>query len=114
MNLLNSFLDLQQLDAGNYRLSQISVDLQEFIPQVIKPFLNRATNQQQTLQLKIANNLSVLKVDHTSRERILAELLCNACKFTPVGGEIIVEICSKTLLSTEALNTLLLRVKIQV
>ncbi|WP_277874829.1 ATP-binding protein [Leptolyngbya sp. FACHB-16] len=43
-------------------------------------------------------------------ERILAELLCNACKFTPVGGEIIVEICSKTL-STEALNTLLFRVK---
>lgn len=110
MNLLNNFLDLQQLDAGNYRLSQTSIDLQKFIPQVIKPFLNRATSRQQTLQLKIANNLSVLKADHTSLERILAELLCNACKFTPVGGEIIVEICSKTL-STEALNTLLLSVK---
>lgn len=61
MNLLNNCLDLQQLNAGNYRLSQTTVNLQEFIPQVIKPFLYRATNQQLTLQLKIANNLSILK-----------------------------------------------------
>lgn len=110
MDLLNNFLDLQQLDAGNYRLSQTTVDLQEFIPQVIKPFLKRATNQQQTLQLKIANNLSILKVDQTSLERILAELLCNACKFTPAGGEIIVELCSNPP-CIEVLNTLLVRVK---
>jgi signal transduction histidine kinase len=110
IDLLNNFLDLQQLDAGNYCLSQTSVDFQEFIPQVIKPFLNRATNQQQTLQLKIANNLSILKVDQTSLERILAELLCNACKFTPVEGEIIVELCLKPS-SIAALNTLILRVK---
>jgi len=110
MDLLNNFLDLQQLDAGNYRLSQTSVDLQEFIPQVIKPFLNRATNQQQTLQLKIANNLSILKVDQPSLDRILSELLCNACKFTPAGGEIIVEFCSKSS-SAEASNTLRLRVE---
>lgn len=109
MALLNNFLDLQQLDAGNYRSNQTTIDLQEFIPQVIKPFLNRATNQQQTLQLKIANNLSVLKVDQPSLERILSELLCNACKFTPAGGEIIVELWSK--LSSVAAFTLLLRVK---
>lgn len=110
MDLLNNFLDLQQLDAGNYRLSQTTVDLQEFIPQVIQPFLARATHQQQTLQLKIDNNLSILEVDQTSLERILAELLCNACKFTPIGGEIVVELCSKPPPVT-AFNTLLLRVK---
>jgi signal transduction histidine kinase len=110
MDLLNNFLDLQQLDARNYRLNQTTVNLQEFIPQVIKPFLSRATNQQQTLQLKIDNNLSILKVDQTSLERILTELVCNACKFTPVGGEIIVELCL-TSLSVSALSTLLLRVK---
>lgn len=109
MSLLNNFLDLQQLDAGNYCLSQTTVDLQEFIPRAIKPFLNRVVNRQQTLKLKIANSLPILNIDQTSLERILAELLCNACKFTPVGGKIIVELCSK-LGSTEAF-TLQLSVK---
>jgi signal transduction histidine kinase len=110
VNLLNNFLDLQQLNAGNYRLSQTTVDLQETIPQVIKPFLNRAINQQQTLKLKLANNLPLLNIDQLSLERILTELLCNACKFTPIGGEIIVELCSK-LASSGILDTLQLRVK---
>jgi signal transduction histidine kinase len=109
IDLLNNFLDLQQLDAGNYCLAQTIVDLQESIPQVIKPFLHRVVNQQQTLRLKIANSLPILKTDQTSLERILAELLCNACKFTPTGGEIMVELCSK-LVSPEAF-TLQLRVK---
>lgn len=110
MNLLNNFLDLQQLDAGNYRLTQTTVDLQEKIPQVIKPFSKRTVNQQQTLKLEITNNLPILKIDQTSLERILAELLCNACKFTPSGGEIIVVLGSKPT-STDALYTLQLRVK---
>ena len=94
-NLLNNFLDLQQLDAGNYCLSQTTVNLQETIPQVIKPFSKRVINQQQTLNLEIADNLPILKIDQTSLERILTELLCNACKFTPIGGEIIIELYSK-------------------
>jgi signal transduction histidine kinase len=110
INLLNNFLDLQQLDAGNYCLSQTTVNLQETIPQVIKPFLKRAMNQQQTLKLEIANNLPILNIDQTSLERILAELLCNACKFTPVGGEIIVVLGLKPI-TTEALYTLQLSVK---
>ncbi len=110
MNLLNNLLDLQQLDAGNYRLSQTTVSLQETIPPVIKPFLNRVIDQRQTLQLKIANSLPILKLDQTTLTRILAELLCNACKFTPIGGEIIVELCSKPP-SAEVLNILQLRVK---
>lgn len=110
MNLLNNFLDLQELDAGNYRSGQTRVDLKESTLQVIKPFLKRAINHQQTLKLEISNNLPILEIDQPSLECILTELLCNACKFTPVGGEIIVELCSK-LVSTELLNTLQLRVK---
>jgi signal transduction histidine kinase len=110
MNLLNNFLDLQQLDAGNYRSYRTMVDLKEFISQSIKPFWERTSNRQQTLQLKIANNLSTLKVDQISLKQILTELLCNACKFTPPGGRITVEFCSN-LPSELALNMLQLSIK---
>lgn len=92
MNLLNKFLDLQQLDAGNYCLQETKVKLQELIPIVVKPFLRRVTEQQQTLHLEIAPSLPTLKIDQSSLERILAELLDNACKFTPTGEVIVVKL----------------------
>jgi signal transduction histidine kinase len=109
MNLLNNFLDLQQLDAGNYCLDQTRVNLQEAIPIVVKPFLNRVANQQQTLQLEIAANLPILGIDQTSLERILVELLGNACKFTPIGEVIVVKLSLEST-SLEALKTLQVRV----
>ncbi len=41
----------------------------------------------------------MLVSDRASLERILAELLNNACKYTSAGGEIVVGVCDK---STEA------------
>ncbi len=95
INLLNSFLALQQLDAGNYSMSQTPIHLQKVIPQMIEPFLQRIANQQQTLQLEIAANLSVLTVDRNCLEQILSELLTNACKFTPTGEAIAVMLAWK-------------------
>lgn len=92
MSLLNNFLDLQQLDAGNYCFDQSRVNIQESIPLAVKPFLNRIASLQQTLHLEIAANLSVLVIDQISLERILTELLSNACKFTPAGEAIIVKL----------------------
>lgn len=109
INLLNNFLDLQQIDAGNYCLGQTRVNLQEAIPIAVKPFLSRVAHQQQTLQLEIATNLPILRIDQTSLERVLAELLSNACKFTPVGEVIVVKLSLKPT-SPEALKTLQLRV----
>lgn len=109
INLLNNLLNLQQLDAGNYCVNQTPVHLQEAIPQIIKPFLQRIANQQQTLQLEIAANLSVLTVDRIGLERILTELLTNACKFTPIGGTIAVML-SWNLQSTQSLKIFQLKV----
>ncbi len=109
INLLNNFLDLQQLDAGNYVFNETTVYLQEFIPQLIQPFLGRVAHQQQTLQLEIAANLSFMEVDQTILGRILTELLTNACKFTPLGGAIAIML-SGDVTSTQSLKTLQLKV----
>lgn len=109
INLLNNFLDLQQLDAGNYSVNPTPIHLQEVIPQIIEPFLEPIANQQQTLYLDIAENLSVLTIDRISLERILTELLTNACKFTPIGGTIAV-IISGNLSITQSLNIFQLKV----
>ncbi len=92
IKLLGNLLDLQQLDAGNYVLNQTVICLQDWIPQIVEPFLNQMANQQQSLHIKIADDLPILTIDSPSLERILTELLTNGCKFTPPGGEIIVAV----------------------
>jgi PAS domain S-box-containing protein len=98
--LINELLDLQRLEAGSYFiLLNEAVNLQELLPSIIEPFRVRTGQRQQTLQINLPPDLPVLLSDRASLERILAELLNNACKYTPAGGEIIVGVCDK---STEA------------
>ncbi len=98
--LISELLDLQRLETGAYSTSPIeTVNLEEVLPNIIKPFQIRSRQRQQTLKIDSSSPLSVIFCARPSLERVLAELLNNACKYTPVKGEIIVRICYE---STEA------------
>lgn len=81
--LINDLLDLARLDAGTEPLNLTIIALQYWIPHVVEPFVERIHSQQQTLELNIADHLPPLTTDLTYLERILAELVNNACKYTP-------------------------------
>jgi signal transduction histidine kinase len=87
-NLINNLLDLSRLEAKTEPIFLTSIQLQIWIPHVVEPFLERAYNQQQHLQIDIADPLPPLSTDLSGLERILSELLHNACKYTPAGGTI--------------------------
>lgn len=65
--------------------------MSDWLLQVVKPFQERATNRQQILQLDVSPELPPLSSDIAGLERILSELLNNACKYTPSGQRIILE-----------------------
>ncbi|MBG1245636.1 hybrid sensor histidine kinase/response regulator [Nostoc sp. NZL] len=89
LGLINDLLDLQRLESSSYPvLTPDALVLQQWIPWVIEPFQIRVQEHQQTLQLNLPSNLPPLFSDGISLERILVELLNNACKYTPAGGEI--------------------------
>jgi PAS domain S-box-containing protein len=94
IHLINDLLDLQKLDDRATLLNRVPLQLVHWLPSIIEPFVERATTRQQTLQLVIPEDLPVLMSDLTSLERIMAELLNNACKYTPPGGEITVTVRS--------------------
>lgn len=90
INLINDLLDLQQLQAESYPISLTdAINLQESLPKIVEPFHYRAVERQQFLKLDIFPDIPPLISHLTGLERILAELLNNACKYTPTGGEII-------------------------
>ncbi|WP_390693022.1 PAS domain-containing sensor histidine kinase [Aetokthonos hydrillicola] len=89
INLINNFLDLQRLDTSNKPLVLETIRVQEWVEQVIALFNARNHNCcDHKLQLDIAPNLPPLICDPFSLERILIELLTNACKFSPTGETI--------------------------
>ncbi|WP_052672318.1 ATP-binding protein [Aliterella atlantica] len=91
--LINELLDLQRLEAGSYSLFlNDAIDLEKMVAELIEPFRVRTGERQQTLQLNLPP-MPLIISDRASLERILAELLNNACKYTPRGGEIVLSIC---------------------
>lgn len=90
MSLINDLLDLSRVDAGVEPYVVTTIDPQTWIPHVVEPFLERTQLQQQQLQINLAPNLPLLTTDLLDLERILSELLNNACKYTPAGEKIVV------------------------
>nr|WP_242050437.1 ATP-binding protein [Oculatella sp. FACHB-28] len=91
-NLINDLLDLQRLESEHYSITPETIVLQDWIPDVISPFLTRSGDRQQHLQVKVPADVPPITSDPNVLERILAELLNNACKYTPSGGEIWLEV----------------------
>ncbi|MEB3213518.1 MAG: ATP-binding protein [Leptolyngbyaceae bacterium] len=92
LNLVNDLLEVQQIESGTYPLALSPVDLNHWIPHMLEPFEVRTITRQQTLQVTLSSDLPSLTTDLSLLTRILAELLTNACKYTPSGGQISVSV----------------------
>ncbi|NES95453.1 MAG: hybrid sensor histidine kinase/response regulator [Desertifilum sp. SIO1I2] len=106
INLVNNLLDLQRLESQTYRISLQSLNLGEWLPSAIAPFQSRSGELHLNFRADWDRSLPPLISDPDSLERILAELLNNACKYTPQQGEIQLNVCylppSPTTAETEA------------
>jgi signal transduction histidine kinase len=82
-NLINDLLDLQRVETGRQPFLPANIQLLDWLPQLVKPFEERSKNRQQRLEIDLSPDLPTLVCDSDSLERILTELLNNACKYTP-------------------------------
>jgi len=92
ITLINNLLDLSRLEAGTESLVITTVNPVFWLPSILEPFMERAKLQQQQFQVDLATYLPSLTTDLGHLERILSELLNNACKYTPTGNRIIVSV----------------------
>ncbi|MBD2197608.1 MULTISPECIES: sensor histidine kinase [Calothrix] len=97
INLISNFLDLQRLDTTTKPLVLETIQIQQWLWRVVELFKARNRNSsQQKLRLSVAANLPTFVCDPFSLERILIELLTNACKFSPPDAEITISAQLKT------------------
>lgn len=91
IRLINDLLDLSRLDAGTEVFTPTTIDLATWIIPILQPFQERLANHQQQFEQQIPEHLPLV-TDPGKLERVLVELLTNACKYTPAQERIILSI----------------------
>ncbi len=93
IKLVEDLLDLQRLETGQQALRLGAVDLNEQLSLWLLPVRHSLDRCQRTFTLLLEPDpLPPLTTEISSLKRILFELLDNACKYTPEGGHIWLEI----------------------
>lgn len=110
INLINNLLDLQRLEAEKPLFHPVTLHFQKWLPQEIESFTMRAQSHQQTFQVHLADALPPITIDPLYLQRILAELINNACKYSPAGATItlmatLTEAADRPRLSISVVNT---------
>ncbi len=90
-NLIEDLLTQTRIDAGRLRLELASVDLAAVLGSVHEAMLPQATADGVQLEL-IAPAGCKIEADQQQLEQVFTNLVGNACKFTPAGGRITVEL----------------------
>ena len=88
VDLVNDFLDLSKLDAGHVNLQKEIVDLNQLIRSNVETYLPLASHKSIALVEQVEPDLSPVEADPRRLDQVLLNLISNAIKFTPEGGEI--------------------------
>ncbi|HEY9617362.1 MAG TPA: PAS domain S-box protein [Microcoleaceae cyanobacterium] len=89
IELINDLLDLQRLEAASYGINPEPIELHACLNALISPFQSRMQERHQIFQMHWPTESITILSDRASLERVLAELLNNACKYTPPQGTIV-------------------------
>ncbi len=95
LRLINEVLDLVKMDMSKNTNKKSATNVEKFCEDLVKSVEPIA--QKKRISVKFINNAELNAwIDKISLEKIILNLLMNAIKFTPVGGEIIFTLASDT------------------
>jgi len=86
--LINDVLDLAKIEAGKFELRESEIDLVCLLQECAELVRERAARAQTHLSLEIEGPL-LLWADERALKQIVLNLLSNALKFTPAGGNVL-------------------------
>jgi len=98
LRLINQLLELSRLDSGNLKLQAVKTDMIAFVKGIADSFRLPARQKEVNLEFQPGKGNETgtkdmtLYIDPWKMEDIMSNLLANAVKFTPPGGEITVTV----------------------
>lgn len=89
LTLINDILDLSKIEAGKLNLELNEFDIKDLVESSLLMFKEKALKHRIRVQMHIDENIFI-EADHRKLKQTLLNLLSNAFKFTPDGGNIVV------------------------
>jgi signal transduction histidine kinase/ligand-binding sensor domain-containing protein/DNA-binding response OmpR family regulator len=92
LTLINQLLDLSKLESGKLKLQARPVDIVSLTKSLVQAFESLAKIKHIALKFNAGLELQDVYLDSDKYEKIINNLLSNAFKFTPEGGEVMVTV----------------------
>jgi two-component system, cell cycle sensor histidine kinase PleC len=86
--LINDILDMSKIEAGKMTLYFEEVILDDVVDDALRYIRQRAEKSELRIKVNIPSQLPRLEADYRALKQILLNLLTNAVKFTPAGGQL--------------------------
>jgi len=87
--LISSLLDIGRIEAG-LEMEMASVRLEEVVEEVVANLQGEAKSKGLDVDAVIADDLSLVRGNHTRLVQVISNLLDNAIRYTPPGGKVLV------------------------
>ena len=92
LNLINEILDLSRIEAGRYDLNEEALSLSAIVDDCRHMLNLRAKAKGQTIREAVEPDLPKVWADERAIRQVILNILANAIKFTPQGGEISIKV----------------------
>jgi PAS domain S-box-containing protein len=87
-NLINDFLDLQRIESGRQNYDFAPLDLVPLLYETVALFTG--ANELHSFRVEVADFLPEVKADGDRIRQVLSNLVSNAIKYSPEGGEVVI------------------------
>lgn len=88
INIINDLLNVAKIDLGQINIVREPTATSKIIKDVVEKYKPSAKQRKQTISYKADKDLQDVALDPTYFQTIVENLVDNASKYTPVGGEI--------------------------
>jgi GAF domain-containing protein len=90
--LVSDLADIARIESGRLRLEPKAIPFQPVVEDVVRSTQALMDAKKQTLRQALEPNLPHVWADYTRLSQVLTNLMSNAYKYTPEGGEIVVRV----------------------
>ena len=88
LSLINDILDMSKIEAGKRALAESVMDVEHVVQSVVRLVTSRAKAGHLHLNVKVPHDIPALRGEERAIKQIFTNLLTNAIKFTPEGGNV--------------------------
>ncbi|MBR4390026.1 MAG: helix-turn-helix domain-containing protein [Prevotella sp.] len=92
LHLINQMMDLRKIDQGQMVMHMSETDLVPFINELYSLFEHQAKNKGIHLSLECDSDSLPIWIDRQNFDKVVMNILSNAFKFTPTGGNIAIRV----------------------